>query len=165
MRATACRAWSIAGGGRPGPVHVNLPLREPLAPVHEAGRGGLAGPARGAPWTVVRERPQAPDGDDVQALAARMAEAPRGAVVCGSGGGRVAEAVTRLAAQAGWPVLAEPFRRALRPARPEPRVAHYDVLLRDEGFAPGIARTWCYGWATLPPRSRCGPGSPAWTRW
>src|SRR4051812_20219622 len=31
-RALACRAWHTALGGRPGVVHLNFPLREPLAP-------------------------------------------------------------------------------------------------------------------------------------
>src|SRR5215213_10479220 len=34
-RALACRAYCTAGGGRPGPVHLNFPLREPLAPAPE----------------------------------------------------------------------------------------------------------------------------------
>src|SRR3954463_11154032 len=34
-RALACRAWHTARGGRPGVVHLNFPLREPLAPVAE----------------------------------------------------------------------------------------------------------------------------------
>ncbi|MEJ7715891.1 MAG: thiamine pyrophosphate-binding protein [Thermoleophilaceae bacterium] len=50
VRATACRAWWTAAGGRPGPVHVNMPLREPLAPVpEELSARGLAGPPRRAP--------------------------------------------------------------------------------------------------------------------
>src|SRR5436190_15538388 len=36
-RALACRAYATAGAGRPGVVHLNLPLREPLAPVPEDG--------------------------------------------------------------------------------------------------------------------------------
>src|SRR3954468_24754932 len=35
FRALACRAWHTAAGGRPGVVHLNFPLREPLAPVAE----------------------------------------------------------------------------------------------------------------------------------
>ncbi len=141
VRGIACRAWSTAAGGRPGPVHVNLPLREPLAPVaEELAEGDWQGRENGAPWTVVREHPQAPDGDDVQALAERIAAAPRGALVCGSGAGEVSEAVARLAAQAGWPVLADALS-GVRCGQHDLShvVAHYDVLLRDEGFAAAHA--------------------------
>ena len=57
-RSLACRAWALAsgaGGGFPGPVHVNVPLREPLVrpPVRP---GGLA-PATGRPgWPAGRSR-------------------------------------------------------------------------------------------------------------
>src|SRR4051812_43187805 len=37
-RALACRAWHTAAGGRPGVVHLNFPLREPLAPVADPQR-------------------------------------------------------------------------------------------------------------------------------
>ncbi len=141
VRATACRTWSAAAGGRPGPVHVNLPLREPLAPVPEQLEpGSWQGRADGSPWTVVREHHRAPDGDDVQALAERMAAAPRGVVVCGGGAGDVAEAATRLAARAGWPVLADALS-GVRCGHHDLShvVAHYDVLLRDEAFAAAHA--------------------------
>ncbi|HYI37785.1 MAG TPA: 2-succinyl-5-enolpyruvyl-6-hydroxy-3-cyclohexene-1-carboxylic-acid synthase [Thermoleophilaceae bacterium] len=139
VRAIACRAWFTAAGGRPGPVHVNLPLREPLAPVPgDVAEADWQGRAGGAPWTVVREHPQAPDGDDVQRLADRMAAAPRGAVVCGAMAGDVAEAVARLAARSGWPVLADALS-GVRCGQHDLShvVAHYDVLLRDQGFAAG----------------------------
>ena len=38
FRALACRAFYTAAGGRPGPVHLNFALREPLAPWPAPGR-------------------------------------------------------------------------------------------------------------------------------
>lgn len=142
VRALACRAWWTAGGGRPGPVHLNLPLREPLAPVvEELDVAGWQGRDGNRPWVELRERSSAPDADDVQVLAERIAATPRGLIVCGGGGDEVlAEAVTGLARESGWPVLAEPTS-GLRCGEHDRShvVAHYDVLLRDEAFA-GRAR-------------------------
>jgi 2-succinyl-5-enolpyruvyl-6-hydroxy-3-cyclohexene-1-carboxylate synthase len=137
VRATACRAWWAAGEGRPGAVHLNLPLREPLAPVPEPlAAEDWQGRDDGAPWTVVVGASRAPEGDEVNRLAARMAEARSGAIVCGPVTEPVADAVARLAREAGWPVLAEPASgMRCGPHDLSHVVAHYDVLLRDERFA------------------------------
>jgi 2-succinyl-5-enolpyruvyl-6-hydroxy-3-cyclohexene-1-carboxylate synthase len=136
-RALACRAYWTAGGGRPGPVHLNFSLREPLAPVRaELERADWQGRADGRPWTELREPASAPYGDDVHRLAARMATAPRGAIVCGSSAGAVAEPAARLGAQCGWPLLAEPTSGVRCGDHDRSHVvAHYDVLLRIEAFA------------------------------
>ncbi|MDN5858269.1 MAG: 2-succinyl-5-enolpyruvyl-6-hydroxy-3-cyclohexene-1-carboxylic-acid synthase, partial [Pseudonocardia sp.] len=52
-RAQVCRALAAAtgaGGGPPGPVHLNVPLAEPLVPGDDAWPPGRLG---GAPWTAV----------------------------------------------------------------------------------------------------------------
>ena len=136
-RSLACRAYWTAAGGRPGPVHLNFPLREPLAPVGEELDGAdWAGRADGRPWVELREHSSAPHADDVQRLADRIAAAPRGALVCGPVAGGIAEPVARLAAEAGWPVLAEPTSGVRCGEHDRSHViAHYDVLLRDERFA------------------------------
>ena len=136
-RALGCRAFWTACGGRPGPVHLNVPLREPLAPSREPlAAADWEGRPDGRPWTELRVHSQAPHSDDVQALAARMAGVPRGAIVCGPVSGEVAEPVARLAAAAGWPVLAEPASGLRCGAHDRSHVvAHYDVLLRLERFA------------------------------
>ena len=152
MRALACRAWWTAGGGRPGPVHLNLPLREPLAPVREELEAeDWQGRSDGRPWVELREHSYAPDAGDVQALAAKIAAAPRGVIVCGGGAGAsngitdgtdtsdLAGAVTRLAAASGWPVLAEPTSGVRCGEHDGSHViAHYDVLLRDGPFADAM---------------------------
>lgn len=143
-RALACRAYWTAAGDRSGPVHLNFPLREPLAPKPESlSADDWAGRADGRPWTELRDHAAAPHADDVQELAARIAAEPRGAIVCGPTAEDVAEPAARLAAAAGWPLLAEPTSGVR--CGPHDRshvVAHYDVLLRVERFAaehvPGL---------------------------
>ena len=136
-RALACRAWSTAAGSRPGPVHLNFPLREPLAPVpEELDPADWQGRPDGRPWTELREHASAPHADDVHALAARIASIPRGVIVCGPTAEPVAEPAARLAAQCGWPLLAEPTSGVRCGDHDRSHVvAHYDVLLRARDFA------------------------------
>ena len=131
-RALACRAFHTAGEGRPGPVHLNFGLREPLAPVEEdlspedwEGRPG------GRPWTARARRSSAPDATEVQTLAERIAASPRGAIVCGPVAEDVAEPAARLAELAGWAILAEPTSGVRCGEHDRSHVAaHYDVGLR-----------------------------------
>ena len=137
-RSLACRAWAAAvgaGGRFPGPVHLNLPLREPLVPglPDPAGEGGeaggwpepLDGRPGGAPWTSF------PGGGRAAAFDLPWTE--RGVVICGDGCGDPA-ALLRLAEQAGWPVLAEPSSGA----RAGPMsLAAYPYLLDSPEFVAG----------------------------
>jgi 2-succinyl-5-enolpyruvyl-6-hydroxy-3-cyclohexene-1-carboxylate synthase len=136
-RALACRAWHTALGGRQGVVHLNFPLREPLAPVpEELDAAEWAGRPDGGPWVQVHEPTPEPSAQLVAGMAARMAGVRRGAIVCGGAAGDVAGAVAALAAATGWPVLADPLS-GLR-SGPHDRshvVSHYDVLLRSGAFA------------------------------
>ncbi len=52
IRALACRAYWTALGGRPGPVHLNIPLREPL--VLDGPLPDDSGRPDGRPWISVR---------------------------------------------------------------------------------------------------------------
>ncbi len=136
-RSLACRAWAAAAGadgGFPGPVHLNLPLREPLVPgvPDAAGEepGGwpepLDGRPGGAPWTSF-------PGAARDAAAVDLPWAERGVIVCGDGCGDPA-ALLRLAEQAGWPVLAEPSSGA----RTGPMcLAAYQYLLDSPAFMAG----------------------------
>ena len=137
-RALACRAWHTALGGRPGVVHLNFPLREPLAPVAEELEASVwAGRPDGGPWVQVHSPSRAPTAPLVSGMSARIQGVSRGAIVCGTAGGNgLGEPVARLAAAIGWPVLAD----AVSGVRCGPHdrsqvIAHYDVLLRSDTWA------------------------------
>jgi 2-succinyl-5-enolpyruvyl-6-hydroxy-3-cyclohexene-1-carboxylate synthase len=130
MRALACRAVWTALGDRPGPVHLNFALREPLvleAPLPEEEPGG-GGRPDGRPW-VVRQTAVA---RDASGLRGALAGARRPLVIAGRDERGTAAAVAGFAERAAVPLLADPLSGARRGAA---AVAHYDALLRDAGFA------------------------------
>jgi 2-succinyl-5-enolpyruvyl-6-hydroxy-3-cyclohexene-1-carboxylate synthase len=147
-RSLACRAWWTALGDRPGPVHLNFPLREPLAPSpEELDAADWQGRADGRPWVEVRRAGGTPDIAD---LAERLAGAKRGVLVGGplverpgepaeEARSAVIAAATEFAGRLAWPIFAEPTS-GLR-CGPHDRanvVAHYDRLLRDPRFADAV---------------------------
>jgi 2-succinyl-5-enolpyruvyl-6-hydroxy-3-cyclohexene-1-carboxylate synthase len=102
-------------------VHLNFPLREPLAPQpEEMDPESWLGREHGAPW-VTRE--MGCEADPVELPRAR-----RGAVVAGFGAD---PAAAELAERLRWPLLAD----ATSGLRTGSAIAHYDVLLRSERFA------------------------------
>ena len=148
-RSLACRAWAHAAGALgslPGPVHLNIPLRDPLVPDAQPAAPpwpeSLEGRAGGQPWTRV----------SAAAAVAEPLELPwaeRGVVVCGDGDYDAA-ALVELAELAGWPVLAEPSSGARRGpnaltgyqyllASPEFMAAHRPDVVISAG-RPGLSR-------------------------
>ena len=127
-RALVARAIADATGPWPGPVHLNLPFRDPLV-----GSPDELPPGRpdGRPWSRTVTGVGVPTPADIDALASVL-DHPRGVVVAGAGAGDP-EAVHALAAAAGWPVLADPRSGCSLP-RPA-SVAAFDDLLRHPGFA------------------------------
>ena len=105
-RSLVAKALVVAGGALsadPGPVHLNLALREPLLP--EDDDVPLAGPwvgrADGAPWSSAEGAPPAaPRGPGRRA--------GRTLVVAGDGPLRSAEIASALADLGGSPLIAEP---------------------------------------------------------
>jgi 2-succinyl-5-enolpyruvyl-6-hydroxy-3-cyclohexene-1-carboxylate synthase len=137
-RSLACRAWFTSEDGRPGPVHLNFPLREPLAPVPEPGLkpADWEGRPGGRPWVTVSDAPRDTTPTIIELLERDVGEAGRGAIVAGSTRYDIAQAAARLAAATGWPLLAEPTSGVRCGNHDRSHViAHYDVLLRSSQFA------------------------------
>ncbi|MGZ4682508.1 MAG: 2-succinyl-5-enolpyruvyl-6-hydroxy-3-cyclohexene-1-carboxylic-acid synthase, partial [Acidimicrobiales bacterium] len=125
-RSIASEAYLRAVDRPPGPVHLNLPFRDPLV--------GTAGPqpaGRGddAPWhrPVVRS-----DAVPMESLDALVTPGARGIIVAG-GGIDDPDGVHDLSRALGWPVLADPRSGARVPAAYT--VSHFDEILRVDRLA------------------------------
>ena len=118
-RRLAARAYSEALAG---PVHVNLPFREPLVPPP----GQVPSPAGESPQAMTTGRLQ-PSPDQVASVAAALRRAKRPLVVAGEmrDGERLAGGLNRL----GVPLLAEPSSQ-LRRQESGAAVESYEALLR-----------------------------------
>lgn len=138
-RSLACRAWAEAAAVPAGPVHLNMPFRDPLVPVaDEAGFPfSLEGRPSGRPWQQFRAARNSPAPEDVLQLVEEVRTVEKGLVLTGFADWRGPEgagghAAAQLAAQIGWPLLAE----ATSGARTGyPAVSAYDALLRTPSFA------------------------------
>lgn len=142
FRATACRAFAAARGEpRPGPVHLNVPLREPLAPLPREGAVTATDPlalgGRGdRPLTAVTPLDEEPSQFLLDEVAAHIAEAEIGVIVAGRQlDPELREPLAHLARAAGYPILAEPTSQIRCGPHDRSRViTAYDLLLRDERF-------------------------------
>jgi 2-succinyl-5-enolpyruvyl-6-hydroxy-3-cyclohexene-1-carboxylate synthase len=157
-RSLACRGWAAASGaagGFPGPVQINIPLRDPLVPDLPGGSAARARPAqpasarsgdRGVPGgrPPGQAWPESLDGRPDGAAWTRLArdagsgapgtlELPwteRGVVLAGDGAVDAAT-LAALAERAGWPVLAEPSSGARQGSA---ALTAYQYLLDDPKF-------------------------------
>jgi len=112
VRSVVGRAVATARGGPAGPVHLNIPFREPLVPA------GALGPLAEAdlegvgprPFTdVVAGRPGLASVD-LADLASRLASVERGLIVAGpQDDPGLPAALARLAAAPGYPIAADPL--------------------------------------------------------
>lgn len=143
-RTLACRATAAARAVPAGPVHVNLPFREPLIPRGEGaapgGRAADAGDGTAPPFVrVVEGRPRLDPGD-LAPLVAVLSGDVRALIVCGpQSRPDFPSAVMRLARELDVPVLADPLSQVRCGPHYDGRVIDsYDAFLRDESLASAL---------------------------
>lgn len=129
--------------GPAGPVHVNCPFREPLAPVRsgedlsrhiERIRSWNAGDT---PYTAYAASAPAVDPALIAAVAAQTRAAGRGLILAGRlDGGAERAAVAALAHRLDWPLFAD-VTSGLRLGGVDAPVVHYADLLLQSGFDGG----------------------------
>jgi 2-succinyl-5-enolpyruvyl-6-hydroxy-3-cyclohexene-1-carboxylate synthase len=157
-RSVACRALAAARGEtRPGPVHLNLPWREPLAPLPVAGAVSATDPLAlegrdGRPLTAVTRIDLEPSAFLLEEMAGHIGDAIAGVIVAGRQlDPELREPLAHLARVSGFPILAEPTSQ-LR-SGPHDRsqvIAGYDLLLRDESFARSVVPDFVLRFGEMP---------------
>jgi 2-succinyl-5-enolpyruvyl-6-hydroxy-3-cyclohexene-1-carboxylate synthase len=151
VRATAARAFATAMEGVPGPVHINVPLSEPLvsnrvsegASVEGGGRGVVvegrphAGPFVSVPKMTLRMDPSA-----VKELARELSSVSKGIIICGphdTADPSFAFLVTELAGRLGYPILADPLSQVRCGRHAQDHIVDsYDIFLRSENAASAL---------------------------
>jgi len=139
-RATAARAMLTSAIAPAGPVHLNVPFREPLLPVTmnaDTRLGDLYAGGRDIvpPLPYARVAPRLPD-ETIAAIATIVFSTPRGIVVCGPDETEgLAQAAISFGRAAGYPVLADPLS-GLRfgPNDRSELISAYDSFLRDRAI-------------------------------
>jgi 2-succinyl-5-enolpyruvyl-6-hydroxy-3-cyclohexene-1-carboxylate synthase len=123
LRATVAQAAHEAG-----PLHINAPFREPLAPVDEALPEVDDGPA--SLRYVARRVPQ------LEEVARELSKRPRGVVFCGPRDAQdgLYDAARELSQSLGYALLAD----AASQVRGEDAVSHADLILRSEPWAKAL---------------------------
>jgi 2-succinyl-5-enolpyruvyl-6-hydroxy-3-cyclohexene-1-carboxylate synthase len=144
-RATAARAFQNASMSPAGPVHLNVPYREPLLPEMMPGPGDLQALFAEGRRDAIRkgEGPGERRLSDatISHVAESITRAQRGLIVCGPGDPpHLAGAAARLASASGYPILADPLS-SLRfgPHDRSHVVCAYDLFLRDPETAALLA--------------------------
>jgi 2-succinyl-5-enolpyruvyl-6-hydroxy-3-cyclohexene-1-carboxylate synthase len=145
-RSVACRALAKARGEvRPGPVHLNLPWREPLAPLPVEGAVTATDPLalegrESRPLTAVTHVDEEPTEFELDEIAAHIGDAISGVIVAGRQlDPELREPLAHLARASGFPILADATSQLrLGPHDRSLVVSTYDQLLRDERFARSV---------------------------
>ena len=144
LRAVVCQTAAAACAAPRGPVQLNVPFREPLAPspgdVTPPGLSELALKGR-APAPFLRfagpdETSLAPAAELAQ-VSARLRQVERGIIVCGprAAADGFGAAVNSLSRATGYPVFAEAASQARWGPETDGVISQYDLLLRDADFA------------------------------
>ena len=138
------RLGQQAQAPHPGPVHINLPFREPLVPESlpplPAATSGIQPPLPA----------EAPDAGSLEQISALLGNGP-GVILCGASdpGEGFAEAVTRLARHLACPLLADPLSNLRYGPHDQSRlICHYDSFI--DAVAAELKPAWVLRFGALP---------------
>ncbi|WP_431804428.1 2-succinyl-5-enolpyruvyl-6-hydroxy-3-cyclohexene-1-carboxylic-acid synthase [Halobacillus andaensis] len=133
VRKQALRAISESASGHPGPVHLNIPLREPLVPDFSI-PGIWRNHTRPVPHYIQGNASLTKEQSAI--FKELLWSGQKGLIVCGpQANQQLPDLIAKLASKAGLPVLADPLSQ-LRSGGHDKRnvIESYDALLRSDTF-------------------------------
>lgn len=146
-RTVACRSVALSRSAPAGVVHLNFPFREPLVPLPaeisfgENERDAFEGRADGQPYVAVSGGPRTPAPGVLESLVTELADIERGLIIAGpQTDPAFPEAVSKLSAALGHPILADPLSQVR--CGPHDRTSvldTYDAFLRDAASVEKLA--------------------------
>jgi 2-succinyl-5-enolpyruvyl-6-hydroxy-3-cyclohexene-1-carboxylate synthase len=148
LRQTLVQAWHRSLWPTPGPVHLNCPLEDPLAPVADGLAAALPGQLDDDFWRALGPIPGPidPPGPLLTDLAAQLHHwqgCDRGLIIAGPAQPPhplpYSQALATLSRCLGWPVLAEALSPLRQRASLNPNlVTSYDAILTRMGNSPDL---------------------------
>lgn len=132
-RTIGARSVATAASEPCGPVHLNVPLREPLVPKLDQVERYRTKRSERQPTILIETGSLCVGERQITVLAESLANARRGLIVCGElADDSSQEAIVQLAEKLGFPVLADPLSQ-LRSGKHDKDliVETYDTILRD----------------------------------
>jgi 2-succinyl-5-enolpyruvyl-6-hydroxy-3-cyclohexene-1-carboxylate synthase len=149
LRQTARHAYASAAGTPSGPVHLNAPFRDPLAPIDDGSAVGLTDECN---WETFFGEIVAPSPIELVSRALVFPTDARGIIVAGpaqpADPSSYAQVVAAIATKLGWPVLADGLSPLRHFAAMQPHlVSTYDLILRNPALAEQLRpeRVLCLG--------------------
>lgn len=151
LQRLAARAISESRWPLPGPVHLNLPFREPLLPAGEPASWLAATPLQAQPVSFAAPR-QLPDTQMIADIARRISARP-GAIICGGADypDGFADAVAALADRLDCPILAEPLSNLRFGDHDRSHLCvRYESFLRNPEFVATQRPEWLLRFGAFP---------------
>ena len=141
IRQTIIHAWHRTCFPQAGPVHLNCPFRDPLAPLPDCPMPSIDSSSFFAAVSFYEsQKSAAPEADSIAPLIKQWQTISQGIIIAGPSSPRhpqqYCRAVAEVSQQLGWPILAD----ALSPLRNYQQlnpllISSYDILLRSRKIA------------------------------
>ena len=152
INSLGIKAAELASGSNPGPVHINLPFREPLIPA------AIPSPQISHNTLAPPQQQTISDPAQIRRILAILATGC-GIIICGpsSPEGDFAPVVTELARRLRTPILADPLSNLRFGVHAQSNIiCRYDAFLRQQDFVQHSKPDWVLRFGAMPVSTSLG---------